>query len=256
MGKIWATALVTWTAGILIAVPSGSAQTALPSILDQNHNAWFSYVGDHDVKGKWGFHFDGQWRRATLGTTWQQYQIRPGLNYRMNPNVLFTVGYVYTRNFPYGEYPAIRGFGENRFYQQLLWKHPLKRLTLLQRYRLEERLIYYPQNKDGSATYQNRFRYQLKAEIPVMRDAEGQRRLYIAAFDEILLGVPPNYGPRVYDHNRVFAGLGWPVGKFGNMEAGYMMQYLGQRNGRIWEMNHTLFVTIVSNYSLSKYFKR
>lgn len=85
---------------------SAGVLAAQSKVLDPNKHAWVSYSGEHAVKGKWGIHFDGQWRRAELGTQWQQYQLRPGLNYQLNPNVLLTLGYAYTRAYPYGEFPV------------------------------------------------------------------------------------------------------------------------------------------------------
>jgi hypothetical protein len=209
-------------------------------VLDFNRHAWVSYSGDHAVSGRWGIHFDAQWRRSELGTHWQQYQLRPGLNYSFSRNTLFTLGYAFTKNYPYGEFPVRRSFPEHRVYQQLLVRQRLSGVRIQHRARLEQRFIKYPDPQPRSWTYQNRFRYLLRAELPL------NRNWYIPIYDEILIGIPPNYGARPFDQNRLFAGIGRSVGKV-NVDVGYLNQFLGQRNGRIFEFNSTLFIAITSS---------
>jgi hypothetical protein len=230
------------------------AQVPSTRLIDFNRHAWFSYSGDHPVKGKWGLHFDGQWRRAELGTQWQQYQLRPGVNYEVNRKLLLTAGYAFTRSYPYGEFPVAAAFPEHRVYQQALVRTPIRDLQISHRIRMEQRWIQYP-NTRPAWTYQNRFRYLLKADFP-LTGQNGAMRWYVPVYDEILIGIPPNYGARPWDQNRVFAGIGRVFGDAGRLEVGYLNQVLGQRNGRIFEFNSTLFVTFTSSMPLAKIFGR
>jgi hypothetical protein len=227
-----------------------SAQ-ALPKILDFNKHAWVSYSGEHRVAGRFGVHFDAQWRRADLGTRWQQYQLRPALNFEVNRNLLLTSGYAYTRAYPYGDYPLTAAFPEHRIYQQAIVRHPREGVRFSQRYRLEQRFIRYPNTPDQSWTYQNRFRYMFRTETPLTKNGAGAPKWYLPVWNEILLGIPPNYGARTFDQNRLFVGVGRSAGALGAVEVGYMNQFIGQRNGRIFEFNNTIFVTVTSNYDLS-----
>jgi hypothetical protein len=224
---------------------------ANPKILDFNQHAWASYSGDHRVAGRWGVHFDAQWRRADLGTRWQQYQLRPAVNFEVSRNLLLTTGYAYTRAYPYGDYPVAAAFPEHRIYQQAVVRHPREGLRFSQRYRLEQRFIQYPNTPDRSWTYQNRFRYMFRAEAPLTKNGSAAPAWYIPIWDEILFGIPPNYGARTFDQNRLFVGVGRSAGALGNIEVGFMNQFLGQRNGQIFEFNNTLFVTFTSNFDLS-----
>jgi hypothetical protein len=219
-----------------------------PLSLDFNNHLWVSYSGDHPVSGPWGLHFDAQWRRAELGTAWQQYQARPGVNYSVSPNLLLTLGYAYTRSYPYGQFPAAGAFPEHRVYQQALIRQSARSLRFQHRVRMEQRWIRYATPPPQAWTYQNRFRYLIKMEVPLGSRNSGW---YLPMFDEILLGIPPNYGPRVFDQNRIFIGLGRSLPK-ANVEVGWMNQFLSQRNGRVFESNNTLVVTITSNVSLGK----
>jgi hypothetical protein len=236
--------------GLLVGTFWLSAQTE-SKIVDFNRHGWYSYSGDHAVRGRWGFHFDGQWRRAEIITQWQQYQLRPGLNFQWKPNVLLTLGYAFTRTSRYGEFPVAAPIPEHRIYQQALIRHRRKSVTLLQRYRLEQRWLQYP-NTHGQWTYQNRFRYLLKAEFPLTRRADESAEWYLPMYNEILLGIPPNYGYRSFDQNRLFIGVGRSFGAPGSLEIGYLHQLVAQRNGQIFEFNNTLFIAWSSNFSLSK----
>lgn len=226
-----------------------SAQSS-PRIIDFNNNAWFSYSGDHAVSGRWGLHFDGQWRRSELGTGWQQGQLRPGLNYQLSPKVLLTLGYAFTRTYPYGDFPARVAFPEHRVYQQVLVNHNFRGLRLQHRTRLEQRYIRSANGADNW-TYRNRFRYLARAEAPLARTDSAE--WYVAAYDEILIGIPPNIGPRPFDQNRIFIGVGRSARGF-KVEGGYMVQFSGQGNGRIWEFNNTLMFSVSSSKPLKQLF--
>jgi hypothetical protein len=238
------------TAASLVFFAAYSAGQALPKLLDFNAHAWFSYSGDHQINGPWGVHFDGQWRRADLGLNWQQFQLRPGLNYRVSDNLLLTLGYAYTRTYPYGEFPVADRMPEHRIYQQVLHRHGLGRARMHHRVRMEQRFIEYPTPQPRSWTYQNRFRYLAKVDIPIRIGPGSAPRWYVPVFNEILIGIPPNYGARPFDQNRLFVGIGRSAGAV-NMEVGYMNQLLAQRNGRVFESNNTLFFTVTSTMSLS-----
>jgi hypothetical protein len=134
-------------------------------------------------------------------------------------------------------------FPEHRIYQQLLVTKRVGPLTVQQRSRLEQRFIRYPnQGPNGPWTYQNRFRHMVRVEIP-LGNPDKARRWYVPVYDEIFLGIPPNFGARTFDHNRLAAGFGRAHGTF-KAEVVYMNQFLGQRNGRIFEFNNTVMVSL------------
>jgi hypothetical protein len=233
-----------------------TAQLALAQassrVVDVNRHAWLAYSGDHRVAGRWGLHIDGQWRRAEMGTRWQQYQIRPGLNFAASRGVLLTVGYAFTKTFPYGEFPLKTSVPEHRIYQQALITHFRGWMRVQHRIRMEQRFIRYPDPQPRKYTYQNRFRYMLRGEIPLVSKAgDGRLLWYLPVSNEVAVGLPPNYGSRPWDQNRLFVGVGRAMPQ-ARVEVGYMNQLIGQRNGRIFESNNTLVVTVTSGFPLSR----
>jgi Protein of unknown function (DUF2490) len=224
------------------------AQTPPQRIRDVNANSWWVYAGDHPIgKGPWGVYSEVQIRRSNFASTWQQLQFRDALTYRFSPNVQVAAGYVWTRTARYGDFPTTRPLLDHRTYEQLIVKHSpatlrTGALDLEHRYRVEQRLIETIASGGNYLRYQNRFRYQMKAVLPITKaDAHG-RQWSLFAGDEILIHFGPNHGPSPLDQNRAFAGVGYKFTKNNKLEVGYLNQFILQRNGRIEESNHTMRV--------------
>lgn len=234
----------------LLCVAQFAISQPTTRVTDFNQHAWYTYSGDHPVSRKWGVHLEGQWRRSDLGAAWQQYLLRPGVNYALSRSTQLTLGYALVRTYPYGDYPLRTSVPEHRIYQQALVTHTWRSLRFQHRPRLEQRFIKYPDPQPRTWTYQNRFRYMLRAEIPLVSESNGRAIWYLPTFNEILIGIAPNYGARPFDQNRLFVGIGRAL-PGAKVEVGYMNQYIGQRNGRVFEFNNTLFVGVTSNVPLS-----
>jgi hypothetical protein len=220
-----------------------SVSTLAQAIQDQNVHAWFMYFGDHAINEKWGVHLEGQLRRANTGLTWQQLLIRPGLNYQLNSHVTLTAGYAYVRTSPYGDFPAKTITPEHRFYEQVWIKHKLKNLGMQHRLRLEQRLVGQVPGVDADVDIwqsRNRFRYMLRADIPLPFKVGGGKPFGIAIYDEPFWHFGGHMGPRFLDQNRAYGALTYKLTKNNRLEFGYMHQYIPQRNGLIFEHNHTL----------------
>ena len=244
-------------AALCLAATCANAQNAVPKIWDSNANGWFMYLGDHRVRGKWGLHLEGQWRRHDVITNWQQLLLRPAVNYQLNPNWMLTAGYAYVKTHPYGAHPINHPFPEHRLYQQLLVKQRAGTTRLQHRFRLEQRFLGQMIPGQGRAPqldhwrYQNRFRQFIKAEVPLARKGE-KSPWYAAFYNEIFFNFAPKSAVSVFDQNRAYAALGHELGKTGKIEIGYLNQLLARRRGALIESNHTLQVTIFSNLAFGK----
>ncbi len=219
-----------------------------------NPNAWYNYFGDHPFKAgsKWGIHLEGQWRRHDLGVNWMQLLLRTGVNYDFNKNVQVTAGYGFINTYRYGEIPlAAATFPEHRLFQQVVLKQSLGKWSLSHRYRMEERFINEKRvpvpggpNEFVRWRYENRFRYMFRIAHPI-KGPWG-----IAIYDEPFLAFGHNVAANVFDQNRAYAAVTHTLGKASRLEIGYMNQVVQQRNGRIWEANHTLQVAVFSTLAL------
>ncbi|MEO7653352.1 MAG: DUF2490 domain-containing protein, partial [Bryobacteraceae bacterium] len=109
-------------AALCLAAETSHGQNA-GRVWDHNNHGWYMYFGDHQVRGKWGAHLEGQWRRHDVVTRWQQLLLRPGVNYQVSKSTLLTLGYAYVKTHRYGGFPANHPFPEHRVYQQVWIKH-------------------------------------------------------------------------------------------------------------------------------------
>ena len=217
---------------------------------DDNGNAWFMYFGDHPVaKTRWGIHLEGQWRRANVGTQWQQLLLRPGVNFQLTKKVMLTGGYGYVMSHRYGDFPNPSGHNEHRFWEQATITQRIWKLDFQHRLRQEQRLIgVMTRQPDGNFQrtdwrYENRSRYMLRTNIPL---PYWDKKYYIGIYDEIFMNFGKNVASNVFDQNRAYIAIGRNIPKQTRIEVGYMEQTVQQRSGLVFEHNHTLQVAVYS----------
>ena len=216
----------------------------MAQVTDPNLNAWGMYFGDHPIgQSRWGVHLEGQWRRHDGFNRWQQLLLRPGVNFEVNKLLLLTGGYAFINSYPYGQFPTLaRATPEHRVWEQALLRYKTGKLSWSTRLRFENRFIG-ARNAAGTLTdyrYENRFRAWQRATVPL------SPRYYVSAYDEIWFYVKPYVSSSVIDQNRAYVAFGRRFGTAWEFEAGYMLQSIRQRNGRVAEANHTLMFTITS----------
>ncbi|EHQ28549.1 DUF2490 domain-containing protein [Mucilaginibacter paludis] len=224
-----------------------------------NFNAWVALNGQFLITDKWGLHAEVQIRRNEGFSRWQQLLLRPGIFYNINPNLMATAGYAYVETYPYGEIPIAKvAFPEHRIWQQLQLTQRTGSVDVISRLRLEQR--FFGDVNAGTFTntrFENRFRYMLRAVIPLTRDANKVTKLYVPVYDEAFIAFGKNVKYNTFDQNRFGIGLGLNEGKFGKIEIGYLYQYVQQRNllpdmRQVVENNHTLSITYFSALRLGK----
>ncbi|TDU81231.1 uncharacterized protein DUF2490 [Prosthecobacter fusiformis] len=223
---------------------------ASDTVSDSNGHLWFTYVGDHPFgSSPWGIHLEGQARRSEMGDEWQQWLVRPGINYTLSPTLQFSAGWAYALTYRYGDYPVAFEFPEHRAWEQVVWKMKALGLEWQHRLRLEQRWI---GEMEGSGNdwnvenwrYENRLRYMLRTTIPLTQD----KKTYLALWDEIMVNFGTNVSGNHFDQNRAFIGIGHKLSDHTRMEFGFMEQTLQRRGGAIWENNHTFGVWFMTQW--------
>jgi hypothetical protein len=228
----------------LAAALSIAPAAAVAQVTDHNLNAWGMYFGDHPIgQSRWGVHLEGQWRRNDGFNRWQQLLLRPGVNFEVNKLLLLTGGYAFINSYPYGQFPTLaKATPEHRIWEQALLRYKTGKLSWSTRLRFENRFIG-ARNAAGVLTdyrYENRFRAWQRATVPL------SPRYYVTAYDEIWLYVKPYVSSSALDQNRAYIAFGRRFGPAWEFEAGYMLQSIRQRTGRVTEANHTLMFTVTS----------
>lgn len=233
-------------------------------VTDHNANLWISHWGDHRFHARWSFHTEAHWRRADLGLGWQQLLLRPAINFHLNDGVMFTAGYSYYGNYPYGAHPARFLSWEHQSWEQIQSGHSIGRLRFTHRYRLEQRFIAVvaPSETDPGKgvldryTFQNRFRYRVWATLPIGRDKVTPGSFSLNLYDEVFLNFGSSDRVDFIQQNRLSALLGYQTSQSTGLLLGYLLQHIerpGAASGNdLIEVNSTLHVAVVVNLDLRK----
>lgn len=211
---------------------------------------WLNAFVDHAISDRSAIWFDGHWRRTGLGASPQQLLLRPGVQFTLAPGVRVAAGYAYIATAPYGEFPSANPLREQRTWQQLLLTHAAGPATVIHRYRWEQRWLSSFTGDDENrartpASYQQRARYQVRAQMPMSSVTINNRQALAFVYDEILL--PVGHGDAIgrFSQNRIGAGVGIPLGARQRMEIGYMNLWNALPSQRANEINHTLVLSYV-----------
>jgi hypothetical protein len=177
---------------------------------------WFAYLGNQKINDRWNFHNEVQYRNFNLAGDLEQLLIRTGLGYNLsenNNNVL--LGYAYIHSEPYitGTDDKSRT-DEHRIFQQFITKQQFGRVSILHRYRFEQRFL-----KDD---FKMRLRYYLLLNIPINKKVMQKNAVYASLSNEVFINTKQNH----YDRDRVYGGIGYCFNKYVKVEAGVMSQLL------------------------------
>ena len=135
---------------------------------------------------------------------------------------------------------------EFRPHQELNLYHPLGKLTLNHRYKVEER--FYGKTPVEPAEFAMRFRYKVEAQIPLT--PEGTYPLLLRVYDEIMVNAGPAVVNNVFDQNRVYASLQVGLSEHWAAEMAYMHWFQQRLSGREFYNRHIARLTLTHSLSL------
>lgn len=217
---------------------------------DSNGHLWFTSINTIGLgNSPWSLHLEGQARRAEMGDEWQQWLVRPGLNYAFSPTVQFSAGWAYADTYRYGSYPAAFDFPEHRAWEQMTVSTRALGLEWQHRFRLEQRWI---GEMEGAGNdwqvenwrYENRFRYLLRTSLPLTES----KKTSLILWNEVMFNFGSNVSGNHFDQNRAFIGIGHKLSDRARLEFGFIEQTIQRRGGQIWEHNHTLALWFITNW--------
>jgi hypothetical protein len=224
---------------------------------------WYNYFGTFKLTDKVGIHSEYQWRRDELITKPMQSLLRVGVNYQLNPRVLFRLGYACIETYPYGEIP-INGMGkdftEHRIFQMVQLSHKEGIVDLSHRFMLEQRFVgrYSSANldKEDQFPFTNRMRYMMRLQVPLKGKEIKDKTPYLALYDEIFIGFGKNVNANIFDQNRLGVLFGYRFTKTLRIEAGYLnqiVQFGRQINGQnVFQNNNGFIINTNFNFDLTK----
>jgi hypothetical protein len=218
-------ALCLGLSAVLLTIGTASADDHV----EDDFNIWVPVFLDIPVNEKWSGTLEVQPRVIDNATEMGTLIVRPSVNYKLTPTLTASLGYGWITNYQ----PEL--VHEHRIWQQLNHQTNLKRLTLRNYVRLEERLI---QHVDGAAL---RLRQRTELSHPIR-----QSRWYLKGYNEIFVNL--NDTDQViqagFEQNRSFAGLGRHIGKNTRLEGGYLLQYVNRPDPVDDRAGHVLLVQL------------
>lgn len=232
--------------------------------LNTNNNiGWYNYFGTFKISSKVGIHTEYQWRRNNFLTDKQQGLLRIGINYSLNPRIVFRVGYGWIETYPYGDIPLNglgRDFTEHRIFEMVQLSHKEGIVDFSHRFMLEQRFVgrYSSASvaKEDEFPLLNRMRYMMRLQLPLKGNEIKDKTPYFALYDEIFIGFGKNVNANVFDQNRIGVLLGYRFNKNFRIEGGYLnqtIQYGRQIGGQnAFQNNNGLIINTNFNFDLTK----
>lgn len=158
-------------------------------------------------------YFELQTRSHAMYNHFNYYEIKGGINYRINKNFSALVGFGNYGTYNWKNLRSAKTTDELRLWEQFVISQPLDRLKFEHRFRAEQASI--------NGRFRNRFRYRINLVVPINKPKIEKGTLFASAFDEIFLTDTPPYFMR----NRIYVGMGYQITKFLTVQAGWVNQF-------------------------------
>ncbi len=227
-------------------------------IKDNNSIGWYAFNALLKLDDKWSLAGEFQWRRENFISDPQQNLFRIGINRLVIPGVNIRAGYALAETFNYGDIPLNnlgKQFKEHRAYEMLGLNNKFGIIDNSHRFMLEQRWVGRYSDisleKEDEYVYTNRFRYMVRAQIPLKGREIADKTAYAAIYDEVFVGFGKNVNENVFDQNRLGLLVGYRFSPKVRIEGGFLSQIVqvgrevGGRN--VFQYNTGLIVS--SNFS-------
>lgn len=200
------------------------------------NTGWLAWFNTTKFSNKFGLTSDIQFRSADEWAYIRNILIRPGLTYYINSKSNATVGYAYVGSFNRLPDPAKNTLTESRIWEQYIYNLKFNRVTLQNRFRLEQRFI----ERQTDHIFSQRLRYFARAVFPLTQKGTAfNKGMFAALQDEVFLNIQnkDKLNNSVFDQNRAYVAVGYRVNPKFDVEAGYLNQYV---NGAVADVSNNV----------------
>jgi hypothetical protein len=195
---------------------------------------WVRYYNQLTFNPRWSWHNEIDDRRFLKYNKQQHLIFHSHVHYKLAQNLEAAAGFTYSRQSPQSPdastdliVPELRPF------QEMTWSSLLaRRLTLIQRLRIDERFIHKNNGKVLLEGYDFnfRFRYRIQAALVVSK-AENRFQTTLKVADEIMINSGKAIVLNQFDQNRIYVGIEQSFGKKVSLEAGYLHWFQQRSSG-------------------------
>jgi hypothetical protein len=197
--------------------------------------------------------------RYAKGFDPMQNQIRIAPEWVFSKTISFApIGFVYIRNFLYGDQPAKFENNEHRFYQQVMIKHSKGKWAFNHRLRVEERYIQIHTSTpsgdidEGFNNQQTRIRYRALVTYAFNKPKVEAGAFFGSFYDEFFISWGSKVTYNSPDQNRLYLGVGYQFSKNVSLQTGFLYQALLKANGTLQENNVGVMTQFTYNFDFSK----
>ena len=190
----------------------------------QQNSGWLFLLNNTKISKKWGAYMDIQVRSADKYDHVRNLLFRPGLTYYASDKHEITLGYLLNETFIRLPETSHYALTEQRIWEQYVFKHKIKTISVSHRFRLEQRFI---ERNNADDLFAQRFRYFFRFILPLKKDVINfEKGLFLAIQNEIFLNIQhkDQLNGQLFDQNRAYAAAGYRFSKKLDIEAGYMNQ--------------------------------
>ncbi|MCB5183926.1 DUF2490 domain-containing protein [Methylobacillus gramineus] len=225
--------IVLSSASLLLSIIASALPLHAYADTEEDGRLWLNLTmeGTLSQEHKLGWYVELQPRWKEELNHFDQYLIRPAINYKLSDRASIWLGYADVRT------NLAKGTShEQRWWQQFMYTFPTfdNGITLTSRTRLEQR------NLDTGDDTGYRVRQLLRASKKLESNAD----LSLLLWNELFVNTNnTDWGARSgFDQNRAFAGIAWQAQANARLEVGYINQFIrGQNSDR---MNHILSTSL------------
>lgn len=200
--------------------------------IDHQSFLWTRYYNLLTINDKWSLHSEFDNRIFLNPVEENLYEFRVQGRYKIEDNFEVGTGFAYfsvatqvpeiTTDFNVPEY---------RGQQDIIWKQDIGKITLLQRFQIEER-FFHNINNEGllpGTTFYWRFRYRLQGEYSFWKKENQFLKAILS--DELMINRGKNVVKNTFDQNRIYAALQYGINKNITLELGYLNSFQQRASG-------------------------
>lgn len=247
--------IITFTALLFFFSPAIKAQTS-PEIVKGNLSSWFLLLNRFQLTKKWSITNELHERTGSFLSDQGQFLWRPSVDYSLNKNVEFSVGYSLIHVDPYAPFNQKMTITEHNVWEQVFLKWDIGKVHFANRFRLENRWSpHVAQKLDGRYYYDtydhlNRFRYRFIVSTDIVK-FKNEQALFFMGWDEYWFGMSKGLMPQSFTRNWAYVGLGYRFNPTMNVQLGYMNQ-IDRVNDSKFVSTPIMQLTFVKNFNLFK----
>lgn len=234
---------------LLIVLPKINAQQ---KTVNKVNEQWMQYYNQTKLNDKWTLNGD-------IGFRWRDgfdenslYIVRVGANYKFNKTMGIAAGIAHLGFYAEDKINRL----EIRPYQEFNMTNTSGKVSVLHRFRVEER-IFYPVI-DGKILSTNdfnfRFRYRFMLNIPVfnLSSKDADQKVYLNLGDEIMINAGKNIVYNTFDQNRILIGANFQVDKNLGLALTYNNQFSATKKAANYNHTNVIWLQITQKIDASK----